>query len=244
VTNPEFSVIVPVYNSARHIRKLTEAVSLAFTALHQSFELIFVNDRSPDNSVQLIQEVKKQLPDSIVLVDLKRNIGQYAATIVGLYIAKGNKIITMDADFYPVEKNFKNMIENISPSTELIYGELPDTHENSFRKSGSFLFNSLVKFSINKKVNSNGSSFRLVTRNFLNKVLPDIHEPMMLDIYLINATTNLKFIPLSIDVSASSSYSLFKLISPGFNLLMGSIFERLNFQKKFIPQYFIRSIEK
>ncbi|MES2619862.1 MAG: glycosyltransferase [Bacteroidota bacterium] len=241
MNHPEFSVIIPVYNSESYLKRLAGEISKIFTSFDKTFELILVNDCSPDSSLEEMRKLKLQNSFPIIIIDLKKNIGQYAATIVGLHNAEGKFMITADADIFPLQGNFRDLIKHVLPGTELIYGEQENTHIGFLRKSGSLLFNCMVRFSLNKRVNGNGSSFRLISRSLLNKVLPQIYEPLMLDIYLINASMDVRFIPLTIDSTGTSSYSFLKLISQGINLLGGLIFERSYLSKKFEPTILVGS---
>src|SRR5579872_4842879 len=115
MTRPEFSVIVPVYNSSAVLNQLITETSQAFISANASFEIILVNDHSTDNSFQVMEETKANRPVPPVLIDLKKNVGQYGATIIGLSQAKGDMLITMDADFCPRRLNLETLIVNKLP---------------------------------------------------------------------------------------------------------------------------------
>lgn len=237
--NPEFSVIVPVYNSGSFVKRLMEDLSQVFLALNKSYEMVLVNDFSSDNSLRLMTACKMEKSLPVNIIDLKKNVGQYAATLVGLHFAKGNYLITIDADFCPPPFHIKTLIENKFPQDELVYGEMKDVHSSFLRKAGSVLFNGLIRVAVNKNVGGKGSSFRLINQSLARQVLQSIHDPLLLDIKLIDASAGIRFVPISITRTCQSSYSTTKLIQGGFGLIKGILFERLHLKRVFIPDNLI-----
>jgi len=92
------SVVVPIYNEEDLVVQFHEAVSIALESTHMPWEVIYVNDGSRDNSLDLL----KALQDGdthIVVVNLSRNWGHMGAITAGIKTARGNAVILMDGDF-------------------------------------------------------------------------------------------------------------------------------------------------
>jgi len=89
------SVVSPVFNSEKTIKKFILTLVKYLKKTHQKYEIVLINDNSKDNSKKIINKIKKK---HIVFVDLKKNIGQHKALFEGLKIAKGSTIITLDSD--------------------------------------------------------------------------------------------------------------------------------------------------
>ncbi|MFH2095577.1 MAG: glycosyltransferase, partial [Bacteroidota bacterium] len=86
---PDYSVIVPVFNSEESLEELLEQIKKSFQSLEKTFEVIFVDDCSPDNSWEVLQKLKEDNPgDNIVLIRLTQNFGQHKATYCGMNYAK------------------------------------------------------------------------------------------------------------------------------------------------------------
>ena len=86
------SVIIPVYNECESIKDLYSQLIILFKT-----EIIFVDDGSSDGSVETIKKISK-IDTSIKLIEFRRNYGKSAALNVGFKKAKGDVVITMDAD--------------------------------------------------------------------------------------------------------------------------------------------------
>lgn len=99
VTNnaPDISVVVPLYNEAESLPELTTWIERVMTANGFTYEIIFVNDGSTDSSQQVIESLARR-NDSIRAVAFARNYGKSPALNIGFERARGNVVITMDAD--------------------------------------------------------------------------------------------------------------------------------------------------
>src|SRR5574342_392945 len=94
---PYVSVVVPVFRSEPCLQPLAAALERALTAVDHSYELILVNDYSPDGSWKVIEELCSRYRN-IKGVDLRRNFGQDNAIMTGLRLARGRLIAIMDDD--------------------------------------------------------------------------------------------------------------------------------------------------
>ena len=105
--NPKVSVIIPVYNVEQYLKQCLDSV------VNQTFkdiEIIIVNDCSPDNSLQIINEYQ-QKDSRIVLVDLKENVGLGFSRNEGMKVAKGKYITFVDSDDW-VTKDYVEILYN------------------------------------------------------------------------------------------------------------------------------------
>ncbi len=95
--SPKVSVVVPVYKSADTIAELCERISKSLDSKKVSYEIVLVNDGSPDESWALIQSLAKA-NSAIVGISLSKNFGQHRAILAGLTASKGEWVVVMDAD--------------------------------------------------------------------------------------------------------------------------------------------------
>ena len=98
---PKVSVIVPVYNTEKYLRKCLD--SLMFQTL-QEIEVIAVNDGSTDGCKDILEEYKEKYPDKMVVIH-KENGGLVSARKAGMGIAKGEYIVFVDGDDW-IEKDY------------------------------------------------------------------------------------------------------------------------------------------
>src|SRR5207245_3351261 len=98
VTTPEVSVVIPVYNEEAGLATLFARLYPALDALGVSYEVIFVNDGSRDRSAALLREQFLARPDETRIVLFNGNYGQHMAIIAGFEHARGQRVVTLDAD--------------------------------------------------------------------------------------------------------------------------------------------------
>lgn len=118
-----YSVVVPVHNSEKTLAELFERTASVFGNLALNFEVIFVDDRSSDNSWSVIQRLKKENPDNVKGVRFARNYGQHNATLCGMKHATGDFILTMDDDLEFLPEDIPLLIENQKQTnSDVVYG--------------------------------------------------------------------------------------------------------------------------
>ena len=91
------SIIIPVYNVERLLPKCLDSV---FHQTVQDFELICINDRSPDNSMQILEEYQQKYSEKMIILDNEINMGQGRSRKRAMDIAKGEYIMFIDSDDY------------------------------------------------------------------------------------------------------------------------------------------------
>ncbi len=228
----DFSVVVPVFNSEQFIESVCNELYDTFNILKESFELIFVDDGSSDQTVSTISELRKKHAN-IRLVRLKKNYGQYSATVCGMHFATCDYVITIDVDGCPPPKSIITLLNQKNISDALLYAEPISEQRSPFRKIGSLIFNAVVRASVDASADlskHSGSSLRLVKKELAFQTLGRLSHPLLLDITLMKlAKGKINFIPIAYDMSgATSSHSAMKLICQGFKLITAIIFGRIS----------------
>lgn len=114
------SVIIPVYNEEDNLTPLTQSLFKIMHHLKQGFEVIFVDDGSTDKSLSTLQNLQKTYPQ-IRIIKFERNRGQTTAFDCGFKVAKGDVIVTMDADLQNDPRDIPKLIEALKTS-DMVYG--------------------------------------------------------------------------------------------------------------------------
>jgi dolichol-phosphate mannosyltransferase len=94
---PHLSIVSPVYRAEGIVEKLILEIRKSMTALDKSYEIILVDDRSPDGGWEVMKKLSKQFAE-VKSIRLSRNYGQHPAIMAGLSRAQGEWIIVMDCD--------------------------------------------------------------------------------------------------------------------------------------------------
>ena len=114
------SVVTPVYKADGIINTLVNLVTEECSSITEKFEIILVNDGSPDNSWAVIMEVAL-LNKNVVGINLSRNFGQHAAINAGLALAKGDCVIVMDCDMQHHPKYIPQLVNKIKEGYDIVF---------------------------------------------------------------------------------------------------------------------------
>jgi glycosyltransferase involved in cell wall biosynthesis len=115
MTTPEISVVMPVYNAEKY---LSETIESILNQTHIDFELLILNDKSTDNSLEIIKQY--QAKDSrIILIDKEINVGPANLRNEGFYLSKGTFIALMDADDIALPNRFEKQITILKSNPEI-----------------------------------------------------------------------------------------------------------------------------
>lgn len=123
VETPEIdvSVVVPVYGGERTVPALVERTRAALSERGWSFEILLICDSPRDNSWAVCSGLARDLP-SVEAVLLQRNFGQHPATLLGMRLARGQTIVTMDEDLQHAPEDIPRLVELSVAEKALVYG--------------------------------------------------------------------------------------------------------------------------
>jgi glycosyltransferase involved in cell wall biosynthesis len=158
--NPEFSVVVPLFNEEGSIRELHDELVEVFLKLGKTYELLYVNDGSTDKTLSVL----KSLKDAIIL-DLARRYGQATALDAGFKAAKGNFIISIDGDGqndpHDIPKLFKELQEK---NLDVVAGWRVKRSDRSGIKVITRAARGLRKLFIDDTIHDSGCTLRIYRR--------------------------------------------------------------------------------
>lgn len=214
---PDYSVIVPVYNSCESLKELYTKISQTISSIGKSYEVIFVDDASTDCSWEVLTELQLTFPDNLVAIRLAKNFGQHNATLCGIASATSEYIITIDDDLQNPPSEIIKLIDRMKVTdADLVYGIYTSKQHSIVRNLGSAALKSSSRRVFQTK--GNGSSFRLIksalARNLLNHQINFIYIDELFNWY----TNNIEFATVDhhkrpYQKSNYSSGSLIKMLS-------------------------------
>jgi len=218
---PEYSVVVPVFNSEKTLDELCTRIETTFKKINQSFEIILVNDCSRDGSWNAIRHLKQRFGEQLTAIHLRGNFGQHKALLCGFQFAKGEYIITIDDDLQFLPEDIELLISKArSTSADLVYGTYQTERQHSpVRKWGS----NFVGFIFEKFGNTvgQGSSFKIIHHSVIDKIKDYNHSFTFVDEILSWHTTKIEWqeVRHAARREGASGYSLTKLVFLSFNLI-------------------------
>jgi glycosyltransferase involved in cell wall biosynthesis len=118
---PEISVIVPVYNEVESIPHLINAIAQSLIPLQRSYEIICIDDGSHDGTTNLLRDLALQREDLTAIL-LRRNYGQTPATAAGFNYARGDLIVSLDADLQNDPQDIPLLLDKLAEGYDLVSG--------------------------------------------------------------------------------------------------------------------------
>ncbi len=129
----ELSVVIPVYNEEENIYELYNKLRKVLPTLNKSYEIIFVDDGSKDNSFKILKSIHEK-DNRVKIIKLRRNFGQTAALSAGFSYANGSIIVTMDADLQNDPEDIPVLLKKIEEGYDLVSGWRADRKDPFFTK--------------------------------------------------------------------------------------------------------------
>jgi glycosyltransferase involved in cell wall biosynthesis len=136
----DISVVVPLYNEEQSLMPLSLAIRDALDRMNSTYEVIFVDDGSTDNSLKLLREIHRK-NRRYKFISFRKNYGKSAALSVGFQHALGRIIVTMDADLQDDPNEIPRLIEKLESGYDLVNGWKKKRHDPISKTIPSRLFN-------------------------------------------------------------------------------------------------------
>ncbi|MDX9993443.1 MAG: glycosyltransferase family 2 protein [Anaerolineales bacterium] len=118
----DLSIVIPVYNEEESLPLLHEAIHTALQGLNRSWEVIYVNDGSKDDSVSVLEKLAAADPQHVCVVIFRRNFGQTTAIAAGIDHARGDVITFLDADLQNDPADIPMMLEKLDEGYDVVSG--------------------------------------------------------------------------------------------------------------------------
>lgn len=160
---PELSIVIPVFNEAESLRKLHAELTAVLDARPDSYEILFVDDGSTDESTAILRALSLQHPTTRVL-RLPRNQGKSAAYSAAFKAALGRIVITLDADLQDDPAEIPGMLETLRQGHDLVVGWKQNRLNNEPNKAvPSRIFNALLRKLFKVDLHDSNSGFRAMS---------------------------------------------------------------------------------
>ncbi len=190
------SIILPVYNEEENIPQLSEEIFSTMESGNWRFEVIWVDDRSRDNSYALLKELAEQDSRNRVF-KLSRNMGQTQAIAAGLSKAKGGIIVFLDADLQNPPQEIKKLLQELDKGYDIVTGWRTQRQDGLLmRRLPSICANFLISKMMGYRVHDYGCALKAYRREYLNDIqfLGDTHRLLLA--YAVMNGARIKEIPV------------------------------------------------
>jgi len=215
------SVVIPVYNEAENLNELVDRTLAACRSLKNPFEIILVDDGSRDGSEKIIREALSQHGGEIIGVFLNRNYGQHSAVMAGLAQARGEIIVTLDADLQNPPEEIPRLVAKMCEGYDVVGSIRKPRHDSLFRRFSSMLINRMTASVTGILMHDYGCMLRAYRRQIVTAMLQCQERSTFIPALANSFARRTAEIEVKHTQrkSGDSKYGLWKLINLQFDLL-------------------------
>jgi dolichol-phosphate mannosyltransferase len=170
----EYSFVIPVYNEQENLLALQDEIAEVFQKLIFPCEVIWVDDGSSDNSLDIIKQLVNQY-QNYRFISFEKNCGQSAALAAGVNVASGDYVITLDSDLQNNPMDIFNMIPYLA-EYDMVNGWRKDRHDKWWKKFTSKLANRVRNWLTRETIKDTGCSLKIMKTAYLKKI--QMHKGM------------------------------------------------------------------
>ena len=165
----QISVVIPVYGSSGVLIELHRRIQRELTRIGEPFEIVFVDDCGPGDSLEILRSIAAN-DSHVVVLEMLRNVGQLSATVQGIAESQGKYIVTIDDDLQQWPEDIGVLFNVIDSSDlDLVVGRFPTRKHSVFRNIASELTRRLAVRSLPVLPSTHFSSFRIMRREVFEK---------------------------------------------------------------------------
>ncbi|HIG65569.1 MAG TPA: glycosyltransferase [Methyloprofundus sp.] len=158
------SIIIPFHNEQEVISECQRRISAAVAAIDMQIEILYVNDGSKDDSLDILIALMQQ-DKRIKIIDLSRNFGKETAMTAGLDVAKGDAVVIIDADLQDPPELITEMVKIWRTGFDVVYAKRTKRKgESLVKKATARLFYKLINKISDHEIPENVGDFRLMSR--------------------------------------------------------------------------------
>ena len=215
------SIVSPVYRAEKILPILVSEINLVMERIGEDYEIILVDDRSPDNSWEVMKVLSSQNP-KIKSIRLSRNFGQHSAIFAGLTKAKGDWVVVMDCDMQDQPKEIAKLYKKALEGYDIVLGQRENRKDKFLKKLTSKLFYKVFNYLSGANFDNNVANFGIYHQKTIKSIL-DMKDYVKFFSLFIN-WIGFKSISIPIEhgerEEGKSTYSVGRLFKQAFNVII------------------------
>lgn len=165
-----FSIVIPVYRSEDIVSTLHGRLTQALESLADDYEMIFVDDCSPDNSWKKLCDLASADP-RVKALSLRKNVGYDNAVMAGLKFADRPYVVIMDDDLQHAPEDIPLLFDQLGKGCDVVYANFTKMHQSVLKNLGSWLNGKLAQLIINKPAGMHISSFKILRGEVVREII-------------------------------------------------------------------------
>lgn len=223
MTTPKLSVVIPVYNEEAVLPTLFARLYPALDALRISYEIVFVNDGSKDRSVALLRQQFQSRPRETRVVLFHANFGQHSAVMAGLAYARGEYVVTLDADLQNPPEEIGKLVAKLDDGFDYVGTIRQQRQDSLWRRSLSKAINKIREWITPVRITDQGC----MMRGYARSVVTALNQTREVNTFIPALASLYAMKPIEVPIAheerfaGRSKYSLYSLIRLNFDLITG-----------------------
>lgn len=232
--HPHITVVTPVYGCCDSLKNLYTRLVKTLEVITINFEIIMINDASPDNSWGIIKELAAK-DSRIKGINLSRNFGQHRAITAGIDQVVSDWLVVMDCDLQDQPEEILKLYNKAQEGHDVVFGRRAQRRDSFLKKLGSYCFNKVYSYFTDTQIDGSVANFSIISKKVIEN-LQQMREQNRAYPLFVNW---LGFNRIDIDIDhghrevGRSSYTLRKLINLAFDSIISQSNKPLKLSIKF-----------
>jgi undecaprenyl-phosphate 4-deoxy-4-formamido-L-arabinose transferase len=223
MSTPKLSVVIPVYNEEAVLPTLFSRLYPSLDALKIPYEIVFVNDGSKDRSVALLRQQFSARPHETRVVLFHANFGQHSAVMAGLAYARGEYVVTLDADLQNPPEEIGKLVDMLDQGYDYVGTIRQQRQDSLWRRSFSKVINKIREWITPVRITDQGC----MMRGYARSVVTALNQTREVNTFIPALASLYAMRPIEVPIAheerfaGRSKYSLYSLVRLNFDLITG-----------------------
>jgi undecaprenyl-phosphate 4-deoxy-4-formamido-L-arabinose transferase len=220
---PEISVVIPVYNEEANLEPLFQRLTVVLDQLGRSYEIVFTNDGSRDRSLELLRGFHQKRPTQVRVIDFNGNYGQHMAILAALERARGEIIVTLDADLQNPPEEIPKLLAKMAEGYDVVGGVRQNRQDTFLRTHLSRLINFVRERTTDIRMTDQGCMLRAYRRPVVEAIVRSGERATFIPAlaYKFAARNGEVEVAHAARAAGESKYNYYKLLRLNFDLVTG-----------------------
>lgn len=214
------SIVIPVYNEEESLKRLSERLMPVLEKTGKTFEVIYTNDGSKDNSINILRDLQNQYPKHVRIIDFGGNYGQHMAIMAAFSEVRGQVVINLDADLQNPPEEIPKLLEKFEEGHDMIGSYRLKRSDQAWRHWGSRFANKVRYILTGTNMKDQGCMFRAYSRSIVDQIVSGTESSTFIPVLAWKMAQNPCEIGLKHDarLQGDSKYGIYELIRVAVDL--------------------------
>ena len=221
--NIQISIVSPVYRAEKMVHMLVERIVKSVTTITEDFEIILVNDASPDASWSVIEYECAQ-DKRVKGINLSRNFGQHYAITAGLHYAQGEWVVVMDCDLQDRPEEIPALYQKAMEGYDIVYARRKQRQDKWLKRTTSRMFNAVLNWLSGLKKDKEVANFGIYNRKVIAEYIkiPEYARSFGSLIRYLGFRTTAIDVQHALRAEGKSSYTLHRMLKLTFDVIISN----------------------